>query len=1064
MSEGGAVPVDGTPFEGAPARAGTGTGAGRGMPNSVFSHLDANVSLDEQSNSMSARVRISLETGRNGSFLIFRLRPAMTVRAVDEEGGGALSFTRPFWYFYNVSLGREVPAGTALNITLRYDGPVLNTPDDGASYWDYVGPEGSWVRTYGSYFPSDENSSKTTSRLSVTAPQDKTVVCSGELVARTPDPVNGTVTAVYSNDRPVNGISFVAGRLVRSAFDQGGRRFELYFRQDHAAAAPSYSAELARITGFYSAQFGQPGFSNLTVAEIPSLFAAWGQSTPSMMWLASRNFDGPLPYRIMSHELAHQWWGIDVEGEGAGENFLQEGFAGYSEAMYEMAVYSSRGYLDFCRQQYINQFVQAPGPEPVLVSNDYDLASFKGPWVLHMLRYLVGDESFNRTLAALHRDRSGGRADHFALQDEVSQITGRDLSGFFHMWLYSSGRLDYAISDALVLQGPPGKDRVRLVVESRGVLGDLPMDVGIYFEGGQRQVVAAGWNGSGPNVTLSYDVGYPVDAVKLDPFNWLLDAYPSNNEAPTREGFFDISAGDILTTPAGPTEGEDIAVSAEVALITSEGLTGVEVELQIDGNTSASTTVRLDGGGRARANFTVRLSPGKHALSAVSDPRDLLFEKDELNNRASLSLTVVPRPPVLPDVGIPPGGISVSPADASGGRPAFLDVVLTNLGPAPAKGVTVDVWVDSLETGYLGRSGELSLGPSDTAVARVPWTAVSGWHQLTARVVMPPGQNDSDQRNDEATTQVYVNSPPVALLWISDQRPDTGEWVDLSGLQSTDDTRVTHYFFDFGDGTDSGWLSEANTSHAYAEKGTYQARLAVQDDAGATGDWSVPVPVKVRDAPPMAALSVRPSTGTVLTNFSFTSRSGDPDGSIVDTAWSFGDGSTARGERAFHNYSRHGDFLVSLTVQDDAGGTGTSAFWLSVRDLPPVPAISCDGRPARVGQKVVFSATKSTDMDDPPTALSYVWDFGGGQKALGPDISYAFAGPGWHRVTLTASDGNLTAGCWVDVEVRGIAPVEEEGGTGPMAWAVLCLLLSAMAGLAAFIMYPFKQRDSEEEE
>jgi PKD repeat protein len=342
--------------------------------------------------------------------------------------------------------------------------------------------------------------------------------------------------------------------------------------------------------------------------------------------------------------------------------------------------------------------------------------------------------------------------------------------------------------------------------------------------------------------------------------------------------------------------------------------------------------------------------------------------------------------------------------------------------------------------------------------------AVSGWHQLTARVVMPPGQNDSDPKNNEATTQVYINSPPVALLWVSDQRPGQGDWVDLSGLQSTDDTRVTHYLFDFDDGEDSGWLAEAETSHAYLEKGAYQARLMVQDDAGAQSDWSAPVPVKVRDAPPMAALSVRPSKGTVLTNFSFTSRSGDPDGGIAEIVWGFGDGTTARGERAWHNYSRHGDFLVTLTVRDDAGGAASSTFLLTVQNLPPVPAISFDARRPRVGEKVSFWANNSTDPDDPPSAIGYVWDFGGGQKATGPSVSYAFAGPGWHRVTLTASDGNLSGECWVEVEVRSTAPARSAVGAGPLAWAVLGLILASMATLAAFIMYPFKPIINEEEE
>lgn len=1059
-----AAPVARPPGDAGAARAQAAAGAGRGPPSCLFRHVNASVSLDEPSNSMSVRARVSLETGRNGSYLWLRLRSNMTVRALAEEGGGALSLTGPIWNLYNISLGRELPAGTALNITLSYDGPVLNTPDNGTSYWDYVGPEGSWVRTYGDYFPSDENRSRTGFWLSVTAPAARTVVSSGSLRGRTEDQANGTATTVWAEDRPVNGISFLAGNLTYSGFDLGGHRYDLYFRADHAGAAASYASEMASATGFYTDWFGQPGFGNLTVAEVPATYAAWGQSMPSMVWLSSRNFDGPLPYRILSHELAHQWWGIDVEGVNPGENFLQEGLAGYSEAMYEMALHGSRGYLDYCRQQYISRFVQGPGPEPGLASNDYDLASYKGPWVLHMLRYLVGDEAFNRTLSAFHAGRAGGRADHFDFQEVVLATTGRDLPMFFYMWLYSSGRLDYAIADAVVLRGPAGAGRVQVAVESRAALGDLPLDVGIYFEGGRRGLSASAWDGSGPGATLECDVDYPVDAVRLDPLDWLLDAYPSNNEAPTREGFHDLGVEALDISPAGPLENESFTASAVLSFHTSEGAREVEAALLVDGTARQNITVPVAPAGRARANFSLALPAGTHSLAVVADPRNILFEDDEDNNRASLSTMVEPLPPALPDVGILPGGIFVTPPGIAGGAPAFLEVALVNLGPGAASGVAVDVWVDSLETGYAGRSGELSLAPSETASARVPWTAVAGWHQLTARVMVGAGPNDSDPGNDEATAQAYVNSPPTAALSASPQQAWPGDWVAFSGALSVDDTRVAHYLFDFGDGEDTGWLSENATAHAYQGKGTYQARLRVQDDTGAGSDWSAPVVIRVASVPPVAALRAVRRTADVLTPLAFSSASSDPDGNITALTWSFGDGGSASGPLVNHTYSRKGEFTVTLTAADDDGRSASASVRVRIADLPPRPAISFDGGQARPGQRVVFRASNSTDPDDPPSALGYVWDFGGGQKAAGPESSCAFAGPGWHRVTLTASDGNLSAESWVDVQVRAAAPAEPAGGAGLLPWLVLGLLLASMAGLAAYIMLPFGRKDGEEEE
>jgi hypothetical protein len=1047
------------------ARAGAADYSARQAPTCSFGRIEAAVTLDEPDNSMSVRARISLNTGRDTSYIFFRLRPDLTVRAVTEEGGGALSFDWYFPSFFNVSLGRTVPAQTALNMTVDYDGTVNNTPDGGASYWDHVGPEGSWVRTYGDYFPSDEDRSRTPSRLSVTAPADKTVVSSERLLGRTEDPAAGTATTVWAADRPASGISFLAGNLTRSGFDLGGHRYDLYFRPDHAGAAASYAAELASSSAFYTAQFGGPGFGNLSVAEVPSTFSAWGQSMPSMMWLASRNFDGPLPYRILSHELAHQWWGIDVEGRGAGENFLQEGFAGYSEAMYEMATYGQKGYLEYCRQQYIGLFVNGPGPEPALMSNDYDLASYKGPWVLHMMRSLVGDGAFNSTLAAFHRDRSGGTADQRDFLDEVSKTTGKDLSMFYYMWLYSSGRLDYAVTDAVVLQGPSGANRVRVCVESRGALGDLPMDLGLLYEGSRVGLAPAAWDGAGACVTLEQDVDHPVDAVKLDPSGWLLDAYPSNNEAPTRDGFYDLTLDGLDLPAAAPEENGSFPVTAELALNTTEGPQEVEVRLLVDGAPAGDATVAVAPGGRAAANFTLALGAGEHSLTAVADPRGLLFERNGADDRASARLSVRPRPPVLPDLGIPPGGVTVRPDGVAGGLPAILEVRVSNSGGAPAVGAAVDAWVDDPQTGYAGRSLPFSVDPSGTVLAQVPWTAVSGWHQLTARVVMPAGVEDQKPTDNEATVQAYVNTPPAAVLSAPVRQARPGDWVELSGALSVDDGRVTHYLFDFGDGGDTGWLAEGATSHAYMAKGTYGARLRVQDDLGAESDWSAPVVIRVSSLPPVAAIrGAALRMADVLSNVSFASASADADGNVSSLAWSFGDGGMARGPAVNHTWSRKGDFTVTLTAADDEGHSSSASVLVRVEDLPPLPSISHGSGPFRVGQRVAFGAGGTTDPDDPLPALSYIWDFGGGQKASGPNASYAFSGPGWHRVILTASDGNLSAGTWAEVQVRTAAPAVTAEGAGPVSWVILGLLLASMAGLTVYIIYPFKPRIGEEEE
>jgi len=79
-----------------------------------------------------------------------------------------------------------------------------------------------------------------------------------------------------------------------------------------------------------------------------------------------------------------------------------------------------------------------------------------------------------------------------------------------------------------------------------------------------------------------------------------------------------------------------------------------------------------------------------------------------------------------------------------------------------------------------------------------------------------------------------INDRPVARLGVDKLNPIFNETVTFSALDSSDDGRIDYYFFDFGDGIDSGWTTLPVVTHKYAEKGTYNATLVVMDDFGVT--------------------------------------------------------------------------------------------------------------------------------------------------------------------------------------------------------------------------------------
>ena len=91
-----------------------------------------------------------------------------------------------------------------------------------------------------------------------------------------------------------------------------------------------------------------------------------------------------------------------------------------------------------------------------------------------------------------------------------------------------------------------------------------------------------------------------------------------------------------------------------------------------------------------------------------------------------------------------------------------------------------------------------------------------------------------------------VNSLPIAVLEASETVVTTDQIITFNASESNDDSHITGYFFDFGDGTDSGWITQAVAEHAYASTGRYNVSLKVLDDLGFESDNTALIIIKVQ--------------------------------------------------------------------------------------------------------------------------------------------------------------------------------------------------------------------------
>lgn len=159
---------------------------------------------------------------------------------------------------------------------------------------------------------------------------------------------------------------------------------------------------------------------------------------------------------------------------------------------------------------------------------------------------------------------------------------------------------------------------------------------------------------------------------------------------------------------------------------------------------------------------------------------------------------------------------------------------------------------------------------------------------------------------------------------------------------------------------------------------------------------------------PTAACTANVSSGQAPLAVAFdASLSADPDGSLIDFAWDFGDGHVATGMLTNHTFYLPGTYAATLTVTDNEGGTAQTRVAIVVNELP---SLSPTNTPPTAIMNVVavtpylyrFSAYDSEDAEG--LIIGYNWNFGDGTTTTGPYAEHEFSQSGTYLVSLTTTD------------------------------------------------------------
>ena len=152
--------------------------------------------------------------------------------------------------------------------------------------------------------------------------------------------------------------------------------------------------------------------------------------------------------RIIAHEIAHQWWGNLITLRTWSETWMNESFGTYSDYLYtrfdkgedEGAVdllNKKNQYMREANTRYIRPIVFTRYDRP---QDNFDSHTYpKGAAVLHMLRFVLGDTPFFKTLSHFLHKHEFQAVDTHDFMVAVKEKTGQNMDWFFDQFIYKPG-------------------------------------------------------------------------------------------------------------------------------------------------------------------------------------------------------------------------------------------------------------------------------------------------------------------------------------------------------------------------------------------------------------------------------------------------------------------------------------------------------------------------------------------------------------------------------------------------------------------------------------------------
>ncbi len=398
--------------------------------------LDAEVSVSPDRARLRVEARLTFRVETASEEVEFLLRPEVELDTVEDADGMPLAYERGR-NAVSIRCPTMAPGSTMawrFNYTVRLSRPLAEL--------DSFYTANPWYPYVTSPHEDDEflRNVPTVARISVRVPDPWVAVSSGRLeVVRD----SGERRYVWTQARPSSLHPLIVGRLRSLEIRSGGVLGRGFFSEEHAEIGEEFVRTSLAIIEFYGRTMGSYDRADFSVVEAVLPSRLHGLTLPGLTILSTDDVDpaSPFPYRILAHEVAHNWWSILVEFPKRSDYWLREGLPTYSALMFLESAYGA----EMMRQELSHSRGIALGaeePQPLSVGIDmedgassYALNYHKAAFVLHMLRNLIGRERFVELLRQFNSTYSNSSASTQDFRRIAEEVYGRDLGWFFAGWV-----------------------------------------------------------------------------------------------------------------------------------------------------------------------------------------------------------------------------------------------------------------------------------------------------------------------------------------------------------------------------------------------------------------------------------------------------------------------------------------------------------------------------------------------------------------------------------------------------------------------------------------------------